>query len=202
MLMNLTLTVFIFKICKITCSQSSVEILFLRVVEAGHVLLQGSMVNVTHTSYLNRRSYQMNIQLRGSHPEVFCKKGVLRNFTKVTGKQLCQSLFFNKVASLIPERKETLKQMFSCEFCEISKNTFFQLLYLESDFLSVAYLTAANLARLGITVHCQVSVRFSYRTPLVAASGNKFQVVLLLIISFYYCQVAIQQVFGYLQHFN
>ena len=57
MLMNLTLTVFIFKICKITCSYSSVEILFLRVVEAGHVLLQGSMVNVTHTNYLNRRSY-------------------------------------------------------------------------------------------------------------------------------------------------
>ena len=25
------------------------------------------------------------------------KKGVLRNFTKLTGKHLCQSLFFNKV---------------------------------------------------------------------------------------------------------
>ena len=31
-------------------------------------------------------------------PEEFCKKGVLRNFTKLTGKHLCQSLFFNKVA--------------------------------------------------------------------------------------------------------
>ena len=29
-----------------------------------------------------------------------CKKGVLRNFAKFTGKQLCQSLFFNKVAAL------------------------------------------------------------------------------------------------------
>ena len=29
---------------------------------------------------------------------MFCKKGVLRNFTKFTGKQLWQSLFFNKVA--------------------------------------------------------------------------------------------------------
>ena len=28
------------------------------------------------------------------------KKGVLRNFTKFTGKQLSQSLFFNKVADL------------------------------------------------------------------------------------------------------
>ena len=35
-------------------------------------------------------------------PEVFCKKGVLRNFSKFTGKHLCQSLFFNKVASLKP----------------------------------------------------------------------------------------------------
>ena len=26
------------------------------------------------------------------------KKGVLRNFTKFTGKRLCQSLFFNKAA--------------------------------------------------------------------------------------------------------
>ena len=37
---------------------------------------------------------------RSSHPEVFCKKGVLRNFAKFTGKHLCHSLFFNKVAGL------------------------------------------------------------------------------------------------------
>ena len=30
------------------------------------------------------------------------KKGVLRNFTKFTGKHLCQSLFFDKVAILRP----------------------------------------------------------------------------------------------------
>ena len=34
-------------------------------------------------------------------PEVFCKKGVLRNFAKFTGKHLRQSLFFNKVADLL-----------------------------------------------------------------------------------------------------
>ena len=49
---------------------------------------------------------------RSSLPEVFCKKGVLRNFAKFTGKHLCQSLFCQSV--------------FSCEFCEISKNTFSQ----------------------------------------------------------------------------
>ena len=35
--------------------------------------------------------------IRSSRPEVFCKKGALRNIAKFTGKQLCQSLFFNKV---------------------------------------------------------------------------------------------------------
>ena len=51
-----------------------------------------------------------------------CKKGVLRNFTKFTGKRLCQSLFFNKVAAA---QALTLAQAFSCEFCEISKSTLF-----------------------------------------------------------------------------
>ena len=54
-----------------------------------------------------------------SHPRYSIRKGVLRNFAKLTGKHLCQSLFFNKV------KKETLSQVFSCEFCELSKNTFF-----------------------------------------------------------------------------
>ena len=50
---------------------------------------------------------------RSSRPEVFCKKGVLRNFVKFTGKHMCQSLFFNKVAGARNFiKKETLVQMF------------------------------------------------------------------------------------------
>ena len=57
------------------------------------------------------------------------KKGVRRNFAKFMGKHLCQSLFYNEVAGLWPKacnfiKKEALAQVFSCEFCEISKNTF------------------------------------------------------------------------------
>ena len=55
------------------------------------------------------------------------KKGVLRNFKKCTGKRLYQNLTFNKVARIRPanfSKKGTLAQVFSCEFCEISKNTF------------------------------------------------------------------------------
>ena len=35
---------------------------------------------------------------RSSRPDVFFKKGVFKNFAKFTGKPLCQSLYFNKVA--------------------------------------------------------------------------------------------------------
>ena len=38
------------------------------------------------------------LHYRSSRPEMLCKKGVLNNFAKFTGKHLCQSLSFNKVA--------------------------------------------------------------------------------------------------------
>ena len=66
---------------------------------------------------------------KSSRPEMFCKKGVLRNFTNFTGKYLCQSLFLKKVPGLRDSgtiKKETLAQLFSCKFCEISKNTLLQ----------------------------------------------------------------------------
>ena len=52
-------------------------------------------------------------------PEVYYKKGVLKNFAKFTEKHLCQSLFFklnckSKVCNFI--KKDTLAQMFSCDF--------------------------------------------------------------------------------------
>ena len=40
--------------------------------------------------------------IRSSRPEVFCKKRVKRNSTKFIGKQLRESLFFNKIAGLGP----------------------------------------------------------------------------------------------------
>ena len=62
---------------------------------------------------------------KSSRIEVFCKKGVLRNFAKFTGKNLCQGLFLNKVACNFI-KKETLVRVFSCEFWEFSKNTFYR----------------------------------------------------------------------------
>ena len=64
---------------------------------------------------------------RSSRREVFCKKGVLRNFAKFTGKHLYERLFFNIIAGLACNfiKKESLAQVFFCEFCKISKNTLF-----------------------------------------------------------------------------
>ena len=47
--------------------------------------------------------------------EVFFKKDVLKNFAKFTGKHLCQSLFYNKVADMRPATllKKRLVQFFS-----------------------------------------------------------------------------------------
>ena len=42
--------------------------------------------------------------MAGSRQKVFCKKGILTNFTKFTGKRLCQSLYLNKVAGLRPKK--------------------------------------------------------------------------------------------------
>ena len=64
------------------------------------------------------RSLNTN-KARSSHLRCSVKKGVLRDFAKFTGKHLCQRLFFNKV------KKRSLTHVFSCQFCEISKNTFF-----------------------------------------------------------------------------
>ena len=60
------------------------------------------------------------VKFRNSHRRCSIKKGVFKNFSKFTGKHLCQSLFFNEVFLI-----KNQVQMFSCEFCQISKYIFF-----------------------------------------------------------------------------
>ena len=55
-----------------------------------------------------------NLPHRKSRPDVFCKKGILENFAKFTGKHLCQSLFFNKVAMLRPANVLKMRLWHSC----------------------------------------------------------------------------------------
>ena len=60
------------------------------------------------------------------------KKGVLRNFAKFTGKHLCQSLFFNKVAGLRPQPPVNFAKFLRTP---VLQNTFERLfLYIEFQF--------------------------------------------------------------------
>ena len=66
-------------------------------------------------------------QYTSSHRRCPVREGVLINFAKFAGKHLCQGLFFNKVEAEACNfiKKETLARVFSCEFCEISKDNLF-----------------------------------------------------------------------------
>ena len=73
----------------------------------------------------------LNIQnsFRSSHRRCSVKKGVLRNFEIFTGKHLCQSLFFNKVAGLRPatlSKKRLLHRCFPVNFATLLRTLFLQ----------------------------------------------------------------------------
>ena len=59
-------------------------------------------------------------------PDVLPNK-VLKNFAKFTGKHLCQSLFFNKIAGLRPVallRKRLWHKCFPVNFAKFSRTPF------------------------------------------------------------------------------
>ena len=62
------------------------------------------------------------VHSRSSHQRCSIKKGVLRNFTKFTGKHLCKSLFFNKVAGL---RNRLWHRYFPVNFVIFLRTPFF-----------------------------------------------------------------------------
>ena len=105
---------------------------------------------------------------RSSCPEVFCKKGVLRNFAKSTGKHLCQSLFFNKVAS--PGLAKFLRTSFFIE------HLWWLLLYLPNRRAlfqqSAKHWTSRNQAGIysfevinGGTRTCEICSKLTIKTP-------------------------------------
>ena len=83
--------------------------------------------------------------MRSSHRRCSVKKGVLRNVAKFTGRHLCQSLFFNKVASLRPAtllKKRPWHMCFPVNFAKFLRTYFLQntsvQLLLENIHLSLA----------------------------------------------------------------
>ena len=108
------------------CSVNAEKMLKQQLWKCGHFRRIEVLFNVLLTGefYKLLSHFHFRKQLSGG----FCKIGVLQNFAKFTGKHTCQSLFLKKGAGLRPEtllKKETLAQVFSCEFCGIFflKNT-------------------------------------------------------------------------------
>ena len=69
------------------------------------------------------------VLFRSSHQRCSIKKIVLKNFTKFTGKHLCQSIFFNKVADLRPatlSKRRLWHRYFPVNFVIFSRKPFSQ----------------------------------------------------------------------------
>ena len=85
--------------------------------------------NLNQLGYLGRENLEKlgNIEIgrsRSSRQEVFFKKGILRNFAKFTGKRLCQSLFFDKVAGLRQLKKRPWLRCFPVNFVKFLRTPF------------------------------------------------------------------------------
>ena len=97
-------------------------------------LLNGILLNFCQKKLRNQSfscnfafAFLMNAMYISSRPEVFSEKGVLRKFAKFTGKHLCQSLFFNKVAGLRPAtllKKRLWHRCFPMNFAKFLRTAF------------------------------------------------------------------------------
>ena len=82
-----------------------------KLISVGFLYLQGKEKNLKFNIRINRNSRR----------EVFCKKGGIKNFAKFTGNTCGRVSFLIKALY----QKKRLVQVFSCKFCEIFRNTFF-----------------------------------------------------------------------------
>ena len=95
--------------------------------------------------------------------------GVLRYFAKFTGKHLCQSLFFNKVAGLsnlcFPVNFAKLVQEFSREFYEITQTFFYRTPLVAASELTMLLLKILLMSvskKLILAKKRKLKIRFIY----------------------------------------
>ena len=108
---------------------------------------------------------------RSSRPDVFCKKGVLKNFAKFTGKNLCQSLFFNKVADLRPTtllKKRLWHRCFPVNFAK-----FFRTSFLTEHFHWPPLSLRLNLTRSALKCFEQLTCKRSTLNGHISKNKNK-----------------------------
>ena len=106
---------------------------------------------------------------RSSRPDVFCKKGVLRNFAKFIGKHLCRSLYLNKVANPTLLKQRPQRRYFPVTFAQ----------FLRKSFLTehLGWLLVSLL--LILKIFLSVEINF-WKTPLKITVKVPFQLKLFL----------------------
>ena len=83
---------------------------------------------------------------RGSQQRCFVRKGVLRNFAKFTGKQLCQVFFYNKVTDQDPVtllEKRLWRWCFPMNFAKFPRTPFHRP-PLDDCFLTIKHFLTEN----------------------------------------------------------
>ena len=101
---------------------------------------------LNYISSLNFFAHSFYEVFRSSRPEVFCKKGVLRNFAKFTGKHLCQSLFLIKLQA----------------------QAWWLLLYCLKIIVNISFYSALN-----ITVNTALNIAFTFFVYLLSFKPSK-----------------------------
>ena len=136
------------------------------------------------------------IFLQKQPPEVFCKKAVLRNFTKFTEKHLCQRLFFNKLqASGLLLKKRLWHRCFPVNFAKFLSKTFLQkasgrlLLFLLPGYLHREILFNFSTLLCSVNFQSILITRFSFQRCSLICSMITLRKLNLLLKTriFYFC---------------
>ena len=109
--MNNKNIVFIYRLLNWTCSQLAIQTLqhhlsSVSIAKFEYIELDTQFIHLNFQNVivcwvvLSSENFFLSF-FRSSHPGVFCKKGVLRNFAKFTGKHLCQCLWIPLVVASI-----------------------------------------------------------------------------------------------------
>ena len=83
---------------------------------------------ICHAKFMASENFA-SIKSRSSHLRFSIKKGVVRNFAKFTGNNLCPSFYFNKVAGLRPatlSKKRLWHRCFPVNFAKFPGKPFLQ----------------------------------------------------------------------------
>ena len=126
----------------------------------------------------------MSDRVQKQPPEVFCKKGVLRNLAKFTGKHLCQSLFFNKVAGVAKFLRKPFSQNTSGRLLLRVKYPWWNIMRIKLKFTSHAilhYFWSACLSKKFFTIDYVNIYLFSRFLSIDFSSGKMWGYPTLLI---------------------